>query len=233
MAVITQDGIVGKLRDVFPTTSEVLEINDQSSGAGVVLASTRIRAILRGTLTGQVQIGNLTADSRIQPGEQVLTSGGDQVYPRGLPVGVVESIAPDPDHQPYSAIRVHPAVDLDRVAEVLVITGTQADLSQAAQQDMAAAEAQHAADLSAERLPGIHDDANPAAAAGASGAAPVTTPIVPVTPHPLPTVHPDRFTSGSTPPASAMTPGAASSAASSQSAPSSPQARPSQPGAAK
>ena len=233
MAVITKDGVVGKLRDVFPATSEVLELNDPSSGAGVVLATTRIRAILRGTLDGRVQIGNLTADSRIQPGEQVLTSGGDQVYPRGLPVGVVESIAPDPDHQPYSAIRVHPAVDLDRVAEVLVITGTQADLSQAAQQDMAAAEAQHAADLSAERLPGIHDDANPAAAAGASGAAPVTTPIVPVTPHPLPTVHPDRFTSGSTPPASAMTPGAASSAASSQSAPSSPQARPSQPGAAK
>jgi rod shape-determining protein MreC len=233
MAVITQDGIVGKLRDVFPTTSEVLEINDQSSGAGVVLASTRIRAILRGTLPGRVQIVNLTADSRIQPGEQVLTSGGDQVYPRGLPVGIVESIAPDPDHQPYTAIRVHPAVDLDRVAEVLVITGTQSDLSQAAQQDMAAAEAQHAADLSAERLPGIHDDANPAAAAGANGAAPATPPIAPVLPHPLPALHPDRFSSGSTPPASAMTPGAASSAPGSQGAPSSPQSRPSQPGATK
>ena len=93
MAVITQNGVVGKLRDVFPATSEVLEINDPSSGAGVVLATTRIRAILRGTLTGRVQIGNLTADSRIQRGEPVLTSGGDQVYPRGLPVGVVESIA--------------------------------------------------------------------------------------------------------------------------------------------
>src|ERR1017187_5736672 len=95
MAVITQDGIVGKLRDVFPSTAQVLEINDQSSGAGVILESTRIRAILRGTLTGRVQIGNLTADSRIKPGEHVLTSGGDQVYPRGLPVGVVQSIAPD------------------------------------------------------------------------------------------------------------------------------------------
>ncbi len=50
MAVITQNGVVGKLRDVFPATSEVLEINDPSSGAGVVLATTRIRAILRGTL---------------------------------------------------------------------------------------------------------------------------------------------------------------------------------------
>ena len=134
MPVITPDGIVGKLRDVFPTTSQVLEINDLTSGAGVILATTRIRAILRGTLTGRVQIGNLTADSRIKPGEQVLTSGGDQVYPRGLPVGVVQSIAPDPDHQPYTAIAVRPAVDLDRVEEVLVITGTQPNLPPDAQQ---------------------------------------------------------------------------------------------------
>ena len=128
MAVITPDGIVGKLRDVFPSTAQVLEINDQTSGAGVILDSTRIRAILRGTVAGRAQIQNLTADSRIKPGEQVITSGGDKVYPRGLPVGTIESIAPDPDHQPYTAIVVHPAVNLDRVEEVLVITGTQSDL---------------------------------------------------------------------------------------------------------
>jgi rod shape-determining protein MreC len=244
MAVITQDGVVGKLRDVFPATAQVLEINDQSSGAGVVLASTRIRAILRGTIDGRVQIGNLTADSRIKPGEQVLTSGGDQVYPRGLPVGAVESIAPDPDHQPYTAIRVHPAVDLDRVEEVLVITGTQADLSPAAQQDLAAAEVQHAADLNAERLPGIYDDQAPGAT-GASGATTATGAVLtppaanapPALPHPLPTLHADRFSSGTTPPASVMTPGAASSAPSGQSVPSgqpprAPQATP-QPGATK
>jgi rod shape-determining protein MreC len=237
MAVITQDGVVGKLRDVFPATSEVLEINDQSSGAGVLLASTRIRAILRGTLAGRVQIGNLTADSRIQPGEQVLTSGGDQVYPRGLPVGVVESIAPDPDHQPYTAIRVKPAVNLDRVEEVLVITGTHADLPADAQQNLTAAAAQHAADLSVERLPGIYDDQTPGAAgasggtgSGATGTPPATLPaanVAPVTPHPLPTLHPDRYSSGSTPPAAAMTPGGANSAQSGQ------QPAPAQPGAAK
>jgi rod shape-determining protein MreC len=212
MAVITADGIVGKIRDVDPTTAHVLEIDDQSSGAGVILQSTRIRAILHGTIAGRVQIGNLTADSRIKPGETVLTSGGDQVYPRGLPVGVIESITPDPDHQPYTAIVVRPAVNLNRVEEVLVITGTQANLPADAQQDLAAAEAQHAADLSAERLPSIHDDEPP----GTTGTAPATpatpgkpaTPPVVVVPHPLPTVHPDRYSSGSTPPASELKPGA-------------------------
>jgi rod shape-determining protein MreC len=215
MAVITQDGIVGKLRDVFPYTAQVLEIDDQTSGAGVILASTRIRAILRGTSSGRAQIGNLTADSRIKPGEQVLTSGGDQVYPRGLPVGTIESIAPDPDHQPYTAIVVHPAVNLDRVEEVLVITGTQSNLPPDAQQDLTAAEAQHAADLSAERLPGIHDDEAPGAPGSATGvtpppaAAPGAAGVPPplTLPHPPPTLHPDRYTSGSTPPASTLTPG--------------------------
>jgi rod shape-determining protein MreC len=213
MAVITPDGIVGKLRDVFPTSAQVLEINDQSSGAGVILASTRIRAILRGTVAGSAQIGNLTADSRIKPGEQVLTSGGDQVYPRGLPVGTIVSIAPDPDHQPYTAIVVKPAANLDRVEEVLVITGTQSNLPPDAQQDLATAEAQHAADLTAERLPGLHDD-QPAATANATPATPGTpvVPPMPVTPHPLPALRPDRYTTGSTPPAADLTPGVKSSA---------------------
>jgi rod shape-determining protein MreC len=226
MAVITPDGIVGKLRDVFPDTSLVLEINDQSSGAGVILESTRIRAILRGTVAGRVQIGNLTADSRIKPGETVLTSGGDQVYPRGLPVGRVVSIAPDPDHQPYTAIAVQPAVDLDRVEEVLVITATQADLTPGAQQDLSAAEAQHAADLSAERLPGIHDDQPPGTqpAAVATPAAP-GSPIVPApvtVPHPVPAVHPDRFSPGSTPPAAELTPGGKNSPPANQPSPQQP-----------
>jgi rod shape-determining protein MreC len=210
MPVITQDGIVGKLRDVFPTTAQVLEINDQTSGAGVILESTRIRAILSGTLAGRVQIDNLTADSRIKPGEQVLTSGGDQVYPRGLPVGTVVSIAPDPNHQPYTAILVRPAVDLDRVEEVLVITGTQPDLPADAQQDLTAAQAQHAADLSAEKLPGLYDDQPSAATADGATSSPSPTPATPAPtplPHPLPILHPDRFTSGSTPPASDLTPG--------------------------
>ena len=205
MAVITPDGIVGKLRDVFPNTAQVLEIDDQTSGAGVLLASTRIRAILRGSLTGRVMINNLTADSRIKPGEPVITSGGDQIYPRGLPVGTIESIAPDPEHQPYMAIVVRPAVNLARVEEVLVITGTQSDLPPSAAQDLSAAAVQHAADLSAERLPGLRDDQPPGTAPPPT--TPGGVPIV-VVPHPLPTVHPDRFTTGSTPPAASLTPGA-------------------------
>ncbi|WP_260737162.1 rod shape-determining protein MreC [Tunturiibacter lichenicola] len=230
-AVITPDGIVGKLRDVFPHTSQVLLINDQTSGAGVLLATTRIRAILRGSTTGQILINNLTPDDRIKPGEQVLSSGGDQVYPRGLPVGTIESIKIDPDHQPYTLIQLRPAANLNQLEEVLVITGSQTELPVQAQKDLATgaataeaqaaakqladqqaaeAAARSAAQIVADRLPSIHDSDNPDASAqtkpGTTGAQ--TTPPTTVVPKPLPTIRPDRYTPGTTPSAADLKPGA-------------------------
>lgn len=231
MAVITPDGVVGKLRDVFAHTSQLLLLNDQTAGAGVVLQTTRIRAVVRGTPTGRLQIGNLTADTRIKPGEMVLTSGGDLVYPRGLNVGTVLSVTPDPDRQPYTAIVVKPAANLFQLEEVLVITQTQTHIAAQAQQDLArgaatadgitgAADGRRAADLLSERLPSLHDidpkyvdaadaktgdTAMPEASATAKEAGGTV-------PKPLPTLHADHFTPGTTPPASSLTPGAPASA---------------------
>jgi rod shape-determining protein MreC len=221
--VITPDGVVGKIRDVFPHTAQLLLINDATAGAGVILTSTRVRGILRGSATGQVQINNLTADSRIKPGEQVVTSGGDMVFPRGLPVGVIESIAPDPLHQPYTAIRIKPAANLARLEEVLVITGTSSTLPPTAAQDAADAEAaaqanQRAADLIAEKLPSLHSNASDSTAAnGAEKPAEDTESQVGSVsgipnsglPRPKPILHPDRFSPGATPPAEDLRPGAA------------------------
>lgn len=216
MPVITPDGIVGKLRDVFAHTAQVLEIDDPSSGAGVILATTRIRAIIRGGPDGTVQIGNLGADSRIKPGEQVLTSGGDQVFPRGLKVGSIESIAPDRERQIYTLIRVHPAVNLAQLEEVLIITGTQPDLPTQAQQDLATgeatsldqrAEAKRAAELAAEHLPSLTPPPNPDGTpvdipSGADSAHPSAVVL-----KPEPTLHSDRYSPGQTPPAASLNPG--------------------------
>ena len=237
MPVITPDGIVGKLRDVFPTTSQLLLINDTSAGAGVVLQSTRIRAIVHGNSTGRVQITNLTPDARIKPGETVLTSGGDQVFPRGLPVGTIESVAPDPEHQPYTAITLHTAANLNQLEEVLIITGTSSALDPAVQQQLKGEAALHAAKTAAEkaaaekvkadaaaaalaaqnsqssaqiiseRLPSLHDAADPDKPADPNAPPPADN-ARDLVPKPKPAVHPDRYTSGSAPPATTLTPGA-------------------------
>ncbi len=209
MAIITAEGIVGKIREVFPHSAQVLAINDQSSGAGVILETTRTRGILRGNAEGQPQIVGILADQRIKPGENVLTAGGDQIFPRGLPVGVVEKVANDADRDGFINVIVKPAAHLDRLDEVLVITSTEPRFSPQQQKDIetsetlksadaaALAEQRKASAIMAERLPGLTDPnapPKPADAKGANGATP--TPTTPVVPKVLPPQHPDRFTPG-------------------------------------
>jgi rod shape-determining protein MreC len=215
--VITPDGIVGKVKDVFPHTAQVLAINDQTSGAGVVLEKTRLRGVLRGNAYGQPQIIDILPDERIKPGERVITSGGDQIYPRGLAVGVVDEVVADPEREPYVDIVIKPAANLSHLEEVLVVTGTSDTLPPKAQRDMersqavgaVEAEKQRASDVLAERLPGIDDpnatpeeqQAEQDAAAKPAGEEP-GRPIKPLTP-----LHPDRFSPGSVPTAAQMIPG--------------------------
>jgi rod shape-determining protein MreC len=205
MAVITADGIVGKVREVFPSTAQVLAINDQSSGAGVILETTRIRGILRGNAIGQPQIVGILADQRIQPGEKVLTAGGDLIFPRGLPVGVVEKIVrdPEPDRDGFIDVVVKPAAHLDRLDEVLVITATESRFSAQQQQDLATSEAlkgpeaaaieeqKKASAIMAERLPGLIDPKLPPEQQPLLDSS--NPSIVSRPPQPL---HPDRFTPG-------------------------------------
>lgn len=199
MAVITPEGIVGKIRDVFPHTAQVLAINDESSGAGVILETTRIRGILRGNAAGQPQVEDVVRDQRIKPGENVLTAGGDEIFPRGMPVGVVQNVANDPERDGFVDVILKPAAHLDQLDEVVVVTSTQPRFPPDQQQDMAASEAlqsseterQKASDGMAEKLPGlvvpnVPPDQQPLK--DASNPNPVSKPPQ--------AIRPDRFTPG-------------------------------------
>jgi rod shape-determining protein MreC len=218
MAVITPDGIVGKLKDVYAHTSQVLVINDQTSGAGVLLETTRLRGVLRGNALGQPQIINMLPDERVKPGERVLTSGGDQIYPRGLPVGVVDRVVPDTQNPPYVDIVLKPAANLGHLEELLVITEAtdqmtareRLDLAQSAAQGAAVVQ-QRASDILAERLPGLSDPT--ALADPGPGQKPATIaaalPAIPPPLHPPPALHADHYSPQATPPAARLTPGQA------------------------
>lgn len=207
LPVITPTGIVGKTRDVFSHTSQVLEISDPTSGAGVILETTRIRGVLRGNSWGQPEIVNVSPDERIQKGEPVLTSGGDAIYPRGLAVGTVERVVPDPDGTLVNVL-IKPAADLSKVEEVLVITSTGDQMPSEMQQDLSEAE-QKASDVLAERLPSRIDPNAPAAGQPAGAGSPtvnVNGPP-PLPDRPLQPLHDDRYTPGEVPPAADLVPG--------------------------
>jgi rod shape-determining protein MreC len=148
MPVITADGIVGKVYRVYPASSLVLEINDSSSGAGVILEKSRLQGILKGSPTGQTFVANIMADEKIEPGERILTSGGDRVYPKGMAVGTVSRVNPAGT---FLNVEVKPSAQLNRLEEVLVITKIVEKAPVVSEQSAPV----RAIDILAQRLPSV------------------------------------------------------------------------------
>jgi rod shape-determining protein MreC len=150
MPVITADGIVGKVLRVYPSTSLVLLINDQSSGVGAILEKTRLQGVLKGTATGELTLERIMSDEQVPPGETILTSGGDQIFPKGLPVGTVAKVGNGKDL--FLNIKVKPTANLSKLEEVLVVLEKQ---ERRAATDVSVRA--RAADILAQRLPSVPD----------------------------------------------------------------------------
>jgi rod shape-determining protein MreC len=160
MAVISATGVVGKIISVFKSTSQVLLINDQQSGVGTILEQSRLQGVLKGKSSGELVIDKIMVDEEVKPGDRVLTSGGDQIFPKGLIIGNVDKIEKGPE---FLQITVKPTASLNRLEEVLVI------LKKEERDPTLTATHVRASDILAERLPSVPD--KPPAPANAAGSA--------------------------------------------------------------
>jgi rod shape-determining protein MreC len=116
--VITSEGILGKTVAVFPHTAQVLMITDRASGVGALLEKNGTQGVLKGDGDGFCQLDYILNENQVSLGELVVTSGLDQIYPKGLLVGRVARVGRG---DVYQAITVRPAAALDRLENVLVI----------------------------------------------------------------------------------------------------------------
>lgn len=121
LPVITADGIVGKIVAVFRHTAQVLMITDRASGVGCLLEKTGSQGVLKGDGDGLCQLEYIMNENAVSPGDLVVTSGLDQIYPKGLLVGRVVKVR---SGQVYKSISVKPAAVLDRIETVLVVLQT-------------------------------------------------------------------------------------------------------------
>ncbi|MCI0353271.1 MAG: rod shape-determining protein MreC [Acidobacteriales bacterium] len=149
MAVITPHGIVGKVRDVYRSSAQVLMINDASSGVGAIVEGSRLHGVVKGTPAGEVVLAHIMADEKVSVGEGLVTSGGDRIFPKGLPVGTVSDVSRGQDL--FLNVRIKPAANLSRLEEVLVITEMQGPNLESAEEQTPV----RAADLLADRLPSV------------------------------------------------------------------------------
>jgi rod shape-determining protein MreC len=118
MGVITPDGVVGKVSEAYPHTSQVLLLTDKGSGVGAMLADSRIQSPVGGLGERLITMKYVPNDDDVSVGERVVTSGMDKIFPRDLPVGTITEIKAG---VPFKQIRIKPAANLEKLEEVLVL----------------------------------------------------------------------------------------------------------------
>ena len=118
LAVVTPDGVVGKVLHAYPRTSQVLMITDSQSGAGCLIEGSRLLGVLKGTGHNLCRMEYVLNEQNVHVGDRVLTSGQDRVYPKGLLLGTIVEVM---NGHLYKEILVEPAARLARLESVLVV----------------------------------------------------------------------------------------------------------------
>jgi len=127
MPVATAGGIVGRIISVGPNFAMVQVITDKHAGVGAMLQASRAMGEIRGLDNNRCELKNVSTTEKVEVGESVLTTGYDRIYPKGLLIGVVESVDADPN-APWHKIVIKPAAPIDRIEHVFVLLVEAKDL---------------------------------------------------------------------------------------------------------
>ena len=117
MAVVTPDGIVGKVIAAYPTASEVMLVTDPEFAAGVISQKNGVVGTLKGLGQSNCKVDYVPSEEKVGVGEMFYTSGDDRIFPKGFPVGPVRLVRPG---SPYQEVLVEPS-GLQRGLEAVLI----------------------------------------------------------------------------------------------------------------
>jgi rod shape-determining protein MreC len=118
MAVVTPDGIVGKVLAVYPNASLVLLVTDSVFAAGVVSQKSHVRGVLKGSGYGNCRVDYVQPEEKLEVGEWFYTSGDDRIFPKGMPAGKITAVRPG---SPFQEILVDPSGTEKGLEEVLIV----------------------------------------------------------------------------------------------------------------
>ena len=129
MAVISPEGVVGQILKTAPHYSTVLLITDYNSAIDSIIQRTRAKAIVEGKGENRCQLKYLLRTEEVMVGDGVVTSGLSGNFPKGLMVGEVRKVDKK-GHGVFQYAELIPSVDLTKLEEVLVITGSSLPLQE-------------------------------------------------------------------------------------------------------
>lgn len=123
MVVVGAAGLVGKVVKVSASTARVLLITDPSSAVAARIQRTDAREVT-GLVVGQGQgrlvMRYIAQGEPVQVGDQVVTSGLGETFPKGLAIGRVVQVR-RLDVEPFQEAVIEPAVALGRLENVLLV----------------------------------------------------------------------------------------------------------------
>lgn len=126
LAVVNEDGLVGRIIEVYPTTSKVLSIIDQQSAVPIIAERSRDNGVASGTTNPEsnepeIRMNYLLSNADLIPGDKVISSSLMNVFPKGIVVGEVKEVIRQDSSERYAIIT--PAVDFSRLESLAVIIG--------------------------------------------------------------------------------------------------------------
>ena len=119
-AVISIDGVVGRIVATSPHAARVLLLDDPNSGVDALVRRTRARGIVEGGSSAGCRLKYVKRREDIRQGDKVITSGLDGIFPKGLAIGTIVELGEE-EHGLYRTAEVQPAVDFAKLEEVLVV----------------------------------------------------------------------------------------------------------------
>lgn len=126
-AVVDAKGVIGQVTRTYPATSEVTLLTDKSLTIPIQIERNGLRAIAFGHgRDNTLDLPFLPANVDIKPGDKLVTSGIDGVYPKGLAVATVADIKTSAD-SPFARIVCLPTGGIENHKQVLIVSNAQAD----------------------------------------------------------------------------------------------------------
>jgi len=131
MPVITPEGLVGRVVEVNYNYSKVQAIIDSGSAVSGMVDRTRDNGVVRGDPAlnaeggGLCRMHHLLLETDLLPGDKVITSGLDRIFPKNILIGEVTEVARGQSSVERTAT-ISPAVDFAHLEIVMVITGQEA-----------------------------------------------------------------------------------------------------------
>lgn len=119
LPVLVSEGVVGQIVSLYGHYAKVLLITDRSSAVDALVQNSRARGIVEGVSDQGCVFRYALRKETILPGDVIISSGFDQVFPKGMRIGEVVAVEKE-NSELFQTIYLKTFVDFEKLEEVLV-----------------------------------------------------------------------------------------------------------------